>query len=69
MERYNIKNVEKKWQNIWYTKKTNAAVLDKNKTEVSIPVENNIEVDNNSLSKEVLDESNEKSVVASPGTE
>ena len=31
MERYNIKNVEKKWQDIWSSQKTNAAVLDKNK--------------------------------------
>ena len=31
MERYNIKDVEKKWQDIWSQKKTNAAVLDKNK--------------------------------------
>ena len=31
MERYNIKNVEKKWQGIWAKKKTDAAILDKNK--------------------------------------
>ena len=31
MERYNIKIVEKKWQDIWSQKKTNAAILDKNK--------------------------------------
>jgi len=31
MERYNIKNVEKKWQQIWSIKKTNAAHVDKNK--------------------------------------
>ena len=31
MERYNIKNIEKKWQDIWSTKKTDAAKLDKNK--------------------------------------
>ena len=31
MERYNIKNIEKKWQDIWSTQKTNAATLDKNK--------------------------------------
>ena len=31
MERYNIKIVEKKWQDIWSQKKTNAALLDKNK--------------------------------------
>ena len=31
MERYNIKNVEKKWQDIWSKKKTDAAILDKNK--------------------------------------
>jgi len=31
MERYNIKNVEKKWQDIWSKKKTHSAVLDKNK--------------------------------------
>ena len=31
MERYNIKNIENKWQDIWSKKKTNTAVLDKNK--------------------------------------
>ena len=31
MERYNIKNIEKKWQDIWSEKKTDAAILDKNK--------------------------------------
>ena len=31
MERYNIKNVEKKWQDIWTKKKTNAAILNKKK--------------------------------------
>ena len=31
MERYNIKVVEKKWQDIWSSKKTDAAILDKNK--------------------------------------
>ena len=31
MERYNIKIVEKKWQDIWAKKKTDAAFLDKNK--------------------------------------
>ena len=31
MERYNIKNVEKKWQDFWSEKKTNPAILDKNK--------------------------------------
>ena len=31
MERYDIKNVEKKWQNLWELKKTNAATLNKNK--------------------------------------
>ena len=31
MERYNIKKVEKKWQDIWSKKKTDAAILDKNK--------------------------------------
>ena len=31
MERYNIKNVEEKWQNVWALKKTDAATLDKNK--------------------------------------
>ena len=31
MERYNIKNVEKKWQDIWSSNKTDAATLDKNK--------------------------------------
>ena len=31
MERYNIKNIEKKWQDIWSSKKTDCAVIDKNK--------------------------------------
>ena len=31
MERYNIKNVEKKWQEIWSSKKNDAAVLDRKK--------------------------------------
>ena len=31
MERYNIKNVEKKWQEIWSKKKTNSVFLDKKK--------------------------------------
>ncbi len=31
MERYNIKEVEKKWQNFWSDKKSNSANLDKNK--------------------------------------
>jgi len=31
MERYNIKSVEKKWQDVWQTKKTDYAVLNKNK--------------------------------------
>ncbi len=31
MERYNIKIVEKKWQNIWSKKKADAAILNKNK--------------------------------------
>ena len=31
MERYNIKNVEKKWQEIWSSKKTDASTVDKNK--------------------------------------
>ena len=31
MERYNIKNVENKWQKIWSLKKTDSAILDKKK--------------------------------------
>ena len=31
MERYNIKNVEEKWQNVWASKKIDAATLDKSK--------------------------------------
>jgi len=31
MERYNIKDIEKKWQDIWYSKKTNCAAIDKTK--------------------------------------
>ena len=31
MERYNIKNVEKKWQNFWSEKKTNVVKVDKKK--------------------------------------
>ena len=30
MERYNIKNVEEKWQDIWSSKKTDSVILDKN---------------------------------------
>ena len=30
MERYNVKEVEKKWQDIWAKKKTDAAIIDKN---------------------------------------
>ena len=31
MERYNIKNIEKKWQVFWSTKKANVVNLDKKK--------------------------------------
>jgi len=31
MERYNIKNIEKKWQDIWLSKKTDSVTIDKNK--------------------------------------
>ena len=31
MERYNIKNIEKKWQEIWQQKKVNNSILDKSK--------------------------------------
>ena len=31
MERYNIKSVEKKWQELWANKKTDAAIVNKNK--------------------------------------
>ena len=31
MERYNIKNIEKKWQDIWDSKKSDASILDKKK--------------------------------------
>ena len=31
MERYNIKNIEKKWQDYWSKNKTNVAKIDKNK--------------------------------------
>ena len=31
MERYNIKIIEKKWQNVWSEKKSDIALLDKNK--------------------------------------
>ena len=37
MERYNIKVIEKKWQDIWSKKKVNAAVLDKNKKKILLP--------------------------------
>ena len=30
MERYNIKNVERKWHDIWSGKKVDAAILNKN---------------------------------------
>jgi len=31
MERYNIKNIEKKWQDIWSSKKTDSTIIDKSK--------------------------------------
>ncbi len=31
MERYNIKNIEKKWQDYWSKKKTLASKIDKKK--------------------------------------
>ena len=31
MERYNIKNIERKWQDTWSKKKTDYVTLDKNK--------------------------------------
>jgi len=31
MERYNIKSIEKKWQDLWSDKKTHAAIIDKSK--------------------------------------
>jgi len=31
MERYNIKNIEKKWQDIWSSKKTDCTIIKKNK--------------------------------------
>ena len=31
MERYNIKKVEQKWQNIWSKEKVNSATLNKDK--------------------------------------
>jgi len=31
MERYNIKNIEKKWQDIWSSKKTDSVIIKKNK--------------------------------------
>ena len=34
MERYNTKNVEKKWQDIWAKKKTHAAILNKSKKKI-----------------------------------
>ena len=37
MERYNIKNVEKKWQDVWSNKKTDAAILDKKKKKILLP--------------------------------
>ena len=30
MERYNIKNIEKKWQDFWLKKKVDTVVTDKN---------------------------------------
>ena len=30
MERYNIKSVEKKWQDYWLKKKINTSILNKN---------------------------------------
>ena len=37
MERYNIKIVEKKWQDIWNEKKSDAVILDKNKKKILLP--------------------------------
>ena len=31
MERYNIKIVEKKWQDIWFSKKSDTSNIDNNK--------------------------------------
>ena len=36
MERYNIKNVEEKWQDIWSSKKTDSVILDKNKKNFTV---------------------------------
>ena len=36
MERYNIKSVEKKWQDFWSEKKTNAAKVNRNKRKCNI---------------------------------
>ena len=46
------------------------SILDKNKSDVSIPVENSIELENNNvISKDALKESNDNSDVTSPVTE
>ena len=37
MERYNIKNVEKKWQDFWSEKKTNVVNVDKKKKKILLP--------------------------------
>ena len=34
MERYNINNVEKKWQDIWAKNKTDVAFLNKNRKKI-----------------------------------
>ena len=34
MERYNIKNVEEKWQNIWSSKNSDSVILDKNNSNI-----------------------------------
>ena len=37
MERYNIKNIEKKWQDHWSSKKTDSVVIDKKKKKILLP--------------------------------
>ena len=37
MERYNIKNIEEKWQDTWSSKKIDSAFLNKKKEKILLP--------------------------------
>ena len=48
MERYNIKIVEKKWQDIWAANKTDSVIIDKNKKKILLPRNVSISIRKNS---------------------